>query len=142
MPCRRILCFASTLASRSQIGIGGLVLDFKAAIHLYSIPFHLPQNLFFNHPFKSKNQAHHSLEAPKCATTSGGRKSENCSSYRRFSIPSIQPPTRRISSFLPSSRGLNMADSLILPLPSLEATNWNRPMRCWILSSLEFHRFE
>ncbi|GBN46969.1 hypothetical protein AVEN_56146-1, partial [Araneus ventricosus] len=37
--------------------------NFKPTNHLYTIPFHLPQD-----PFKSKNQARHSLKAPKCVT--------------------------------------------------------------------------
>ncbi|GBN77452.1 hypothetical protein AVEN_22973-1 [Araneus ventricosus] len=78
-----------------------LWLDFscsnlKPAIHRYSIPFNLPQDWVFFHPFKSKKQARRSLKAPKCAT-------------RRSSIPPLfHRTTRWISDFLTSSRGLNL----------------------------------
>ncbi|GBM14740.1 Ectonucleotide pyrophosphatase/phosphodiesterase family member 6 [Araneus ventricosus] len=61
----------------------------KPAIHLYPIPSICPNNVFF-HLLKSKNQARHSSEAPKCAGNRG----------ERYSLPStaaLRSPTQRIS---------------------------------------------
>ncbi|GBM82831.1 hypothetical protein AVEN_180918-1 [Araneus ventricosus] len=80
-------------------------INIKPEIYiLHSIPF-VPRLVFYR-PFKSKNQACHSLEAPKCPTTSSGRGSEDRSVVLRS--PYSSSPTRRISDFLASSRGFNL----------------------------------
>ncbi|GBN83813.1 hypothetical protein AVEN_14633-1 [Araneus ventricosus] len=81
----------------------------KPAIHLYYIP---SQHWFFCHLFKSKNQARHSSEAPKCAGSRGERSSLPL--YSCSSIPLFSP----ISAFpikVALSRGHNLVKSFDVP---------------------------
>ncbi|GBN47968.1 hypothetical protein AVEN_84125-1 [Araneus ventricosus] len=90
-------------------------MDLKQAFHLYSTPFHpfVPTLVFF-HPFKSKNKARHSSEAPKCA---GSREA-------RSSLPST---TTLISdetiSFVPSRKQIRNEGNKIMK--ELRQNRWN-----------------
>ncbi|GBM47229.1 hypothetical protein AVEN_194276-1 [Araneus ventricosus] len=148
MPCKGASFVLPLPSSRSQIGIGGLVLDFKAAIHLCSFHFICSPKLVFLTTHSSRKSGASFLGSSKGAPPQAAVGRAKIVPPAPFSIPLSSAPLSAISvSALVAS--LNMADSLILHTLARATSRighgvgfwirWNSSFRIAFCS--KFHRF-